>query len=658
MPEIPHQLPENPNTDPDLRRRLLLSMTGIVCLLICGLSWLLRPDQENITLFWAVLAALIVALPLFWDVLTNLKSSGMGGTQFYMDQAVALAVLACFAAGQFVTGAIVAIILVVGQVLEERSMLGVREAVSSLLKLSRVKARRLTEAGEIEEVESVDLKPGDRIRLRPGDTVPADGTVLKGHSSIDQSSITGESVPVDAEEGSEVFAGTSNLTGALEVEVTRKGDDTMLGRVVHIVEEAENSRAPIMRLTDRYARYYAPLVLIIAAFVLFFTEDINRAIAVIIVSIPCAFVLASPTAMVAALATASRNGILVKSSAFFEAAEKIDTVVFDKTGTLTTGKLKVHRVLPAEGFDEPTLLQLAASAEEHSHHPMARAVLEEARGRGLDITDSTDFHEHHGRGVSARIGRSTIRVGKPAWVGEQIRGDTAPPAEARDFAVLRVARDRQVLGHILLSDTIREDAPTAAAELRAMGIENLIMLTGDRLEVAERIAKQVGLTDIQADCLPEDKLRRVEQLKEEGRRVLVVGDGINDAPALARGDIGVAMGAIGSDVAIQTADIALMRNDLRRLVFFLKLSRRTISTINWNILFGFFFIALFMIVSMLGLVSPILAAFLHEFSAFFVIFNSARILRIEALGGHGFPVPGGVPAAPDLAHGHPAQPAG
>jgi Cd2+/Zn2+-exporting ATPase len=634
MSEVPSDLPNAHDTDPDLRRRLLLSLVAVCCLVIAGLSALLRGEQQALYLFWAMLGAVVVALPIFWDVIANLRSRGMRGTQFFMDQAVALAVLACFAVGQYVTGAIVAIILVVGQVLEERSVLGVREAVSSLLKLSRVKARRVrAEDGAEEEVAAEELNAGDLIRLRPGDTVPADGVIRRGRGSIDQSSITGESVPVDVENGGEVYAGTSNLTGALDVEVTRKGRGTMLGRVVKIVEEAQNSQAPIMRLTDRYARYYAPLILIIAAFVLFFTEDINRAISVIIVSIPCAFVLASPTAMVAALATASRNGILVKSSAFFEAAREIDAVVFDKTGTLTTGKLKVVAVHAARGVEEQELLRVAAGVESQSKHPMARAVLEHARGAGIEPARPSEFHEHHGRGVEAVLHGRQVHLGKPAWVREQLTPEELRKAGADDdgsFTALMVAREGKFLGKLILRDTVRDDARAAAADLRALGITKMRMLTGDRRAVAEAIAEEVGLSEVVADCLPEDKLKSVEELKAAGYRVLVVGDGINDAPALARGDLGVAMGAMGSDVAIQTADVALMKNDLRRLVFFLRLSRRAIGVINQNIFFGFLFIALFMIISMLGLVPPVLAALLHEFSAFFVIFNSARLLRIES----------------------------
>jgi Cd2+/Zn2+-exporting ATPase len=344
-------------------------------------------------------------------------------------------------------------------------------------------------------------------------------------------------------------------------------------------------------------------------------------------------VLASPTAMVAALATASRNGILVKSSAFFEKAREIDAVVFDKTGTLTTGKLKVVRVETARGVEEAQLLRVAAGAESQSKHPMARAVLEHARTAGIDPVEPEEFQEHHGRGVEALWQGSKVYLGKPVWVREHLSVEEQRQAGDGDdgsFTALMVARDQKYLGKLILRDTVRDDARAAAADLRALGIKKMRMLTGDRRAVAEAIAGEVGLTEVIADCLPEDKLRSVEELKEAGYRVLVIGDGINDAPALARGDLGVAMGAMGSDVAIQTADVALMKNDLRRLVFFLQLSRRTIGLINQNIFFGFLFIGLFMIISMLGLVPPVLAALLHEFSAFFVIFNSARLLRIDA----------------------------
>ena len=619
-----------------LHLRLVLVALGLLCLALSVVMPWLRPDQAEVFSLWAMLGLGLAAIPVLIDSLTSLKADGFEATKYYMDQFVALAILACFAIGQYATGTIVAAILIVGQILEEHTNLGVEEAVRSLTRLSRVKARRLSRhplddkkagaAGAAEElVDAVELRVGDGVRVLPGDTVPADGRIISGLTTLDQASITGESLPVEAEAGSPVYAGTTNVSGVFEFIVTKTGDDTVIGRVSHIVEEAKTSRAPVMRLIDDYTRYYMPLVLIIAGFVLFFTREVERAIAVIIVAMPCAFVLASPSAMVAALAVASRLGILVKSSRFFEAAQSIDTVVFDKTGTLTTGQLRVLQVLPADGIAANELLAHAAALETGSTHPVARAIVAEAHHRGVTFERAAGIEEIAGRGIRARH----FAAGRRTWI--ESLGVTVPPdvTDTPNASTLYLARDGFFAGTILLADAMRAETRAAAASLRTLGIEEFVMLTGDRAAVAGDIAREAGITRFRAECLPEQKLEEVRALKAAGRRVLVVGDGVNDAPALAAGDLGVAMGALGSDVAIKTADVALMGNDLRHLPQFIALSDRTLSIINQNLLWGLAFIALFVALSAFGVISPILAAVLHEFSAFFVIFNSARLLRFD-----------------------------
>ncbi len=623
-----------------LHVRLILVALGLLCLALSALASWLRPDQAEVFSLWAMIGLGLAAIPVLFDSLTSLKADGFEATKYYMDQFVALAILACFATGQYATGTIVAAILIVGQILEEHTTLGVEEAVKSLTRLSRVKARRIArsqlsalgsqpaphrDSANEELVDSSQLAPGDRVRVLPGDTIPADGKITSGATTIDQASITGESLPVDAEPGTAIYAGTTNLTGAIEFTVGQTGRDTVIGRVTQIVEEAKTSRAPVMRLIDDYTRYYMPLVLIVAGFVLFFTRDVSRAISVIIVAMPCAFVLASPSAMVAALAVASRLGILVKSSRFFEAAQSIDTVVFDKTGTLTTGQLRVLAVQPAASLSETDVLAFAAALEAHSTHPVARAVVAEAHRRGVTFDRSLQINEVAGHGVRG----GDFAAGRRAWL--ESLGVAVPVAaiDVPNASTLFLARRGEFAGVILLADAIRAETRAATDSLRALGIENFVMLTGDRAAVAAGIAEEAGITRFRADCLPAQKLEEVRALKSAGHRVLVVGDGVNDAPALAAGDLGVAMGALGSDVAVKTADVALMGNDLRHLPRFIALSDRTLRIINQNLLWGLAFIALFVALSALGFVSPIVAAFLHEFSAFFVIFNSARLLRFD-----------------------------
>jgi Cd2+/Zn2+-exporting ATPase len=616
------------HSESGMKWRLTLVLLGGVCLILSGTLRWLRPAQNDLAVTWSMLGAIITALPIFRDALLGFRSKAFANTEFYMNQFITLAVIACFVTQQYVVGGVVAIILLLGHILEDRSMLGTNEAINSLLHLSRVTARRLQDGVE-EEVDAESLGEGDIVRVRPGDTMPADGLVLSGFSTVNQATITGESLPVEVEAGTTVFAGTSNLTGLIEVRVTKTGTQTVLGRVKEIVEEAQQTRALIVRLTEEYARYYMPLILLIAGFVLFFTKDVQRAISVIVVSIPCTFVLAGPSAMVAALAAASRMGILVKSVRFFEVANDIDTVVFDKTGTLTTGELRVAAITSNDGMAENELLALVAAVEQHSTHPIARAVVTEAQDRQLEIGDADDVQEKHAHGLLARVGQLDVLVGRGSWLREQAIEIPQKEKNFDDLSALHVGVNRKLAGIIYLSDTVRAEARNVSANLRQSGVEHLMMLTGDRRTVAESIAEHVGMTEFEADCLPEQKQEAVHKLKADGRKVMVVGDGVNDAPALAAGDLSVAMRALGSDVAIQTADIALMASDLRRVPHFLALSDKALRIINQNMLCGFAFIGAAIVLSGVGLIPPIAAAFVHEFGAFFVIFNSARLLRFE-----------------------------
>ncbi|XHR28949.1 MAG: heavy metal translocating P-type ATPase [Chthoniobacteraceae bacterium] len=615
-------------SDRFMRLKLVFVIAAALLLAVgFGLGRLL-PGQGDLAACWSLAGALVAALPIAGEAIECLRRKSAEPAKLYIAQFILLAVVACIAGGQFATGGIVAIILAVGQMLEDRSMLGSNEAIQTLLKLSRTVARRVSPGGGEEEIDATLLKPDDLIRLRPGDVIPADGVVATGRSSVNQANITGESLPVEVETGAAVFAGTTNLTGPLEVRVTEAGPDTLLGKVRHIVEEAQATRAPIMRITEEYARYYMPLILLICGFVFFFTRDLQRAIAVLIVSVPCAFILAGPAAMIAALAAASRLGILVKSVRLFEAASHVSTVVFDKTGTLTTGRLRVTRVDPAEGVSRDELLAWAAALETHSNHPLARSIVRAATERALEIPEALEVCEEHGLGVEGRMGEGNLLAGRAAWLTARgITIATAPDAAA--WSAIHVARNGLHAGTVYLADTLRTEAPAVPAQLRKSGIERFVMLTGDRREVAAAIAGEIGFGEFQAECLPAQKQEAVEALKADGETVLVVGDGVNDAPALAAADLSIAMGALGSPVAIQTADIALMSDDLRRVPQFVELSKRTLAIINQNMLCGLVFIVISIAISSAGLVSPMAASVIHELGAFFVIFNSARLLSFE-----------------------------
>lgn len=610
------------------RQKMFFVFTAAICLVIGGMLKYLRPDQSDVANTWSMIGAIASAIPVVMEVIEGLQEEASEASEFYINQLITLAVVTCIITGQYATGGIVGIILVIGHVLEERCMLGSNEAIGSLLNLSRTHARRLDAQGNEEEVDAELLQPGDHIRIRPGDSFPADGTVLSGYSTANQANITGEALPVELSQDSLVFAGTTNLTGLLEVQVEKAGNDTLLGRVKQIVEEAQQTRAPIMRLTEEYARYYLPLIVLIAGFVLFFTRDIQRSVSVVIVSVPCAFLLAGPTAMVAALASASRMGILVKSVRFFEVADKIDTVVFDKTGTLTTGNLQVIQVTSCGSVQENELLTWAAAIESHSTHPIAKAIVAYTKNLKLNIPDASSIQEIHGLGMTGKIESRNISVGRSSWLEQN--GISIPDLNILPhLSAISIAIDQQYIGTLYLSDLLRKEAHQLPSQLQASGIEQFVMLTGDRFGVAQSIASIIGFTKFQADCLPAQKLEAVEKLKSEGSTVLVVGDGVNDAPALAAANLSIAMGAQGSDVAIQTADIALMSNDLTRVSQFIQLSGKTMKVINQNMLCGAIFIGISIVLSSAGYISPMAASFIHEFGAFFVIFNSARLLKFD-----------------------------
>ena len=573
----------------------------------------------------AFIGALILAAPILWTSARDLMRGLVS-----INELVSLAVLASFATGDYKTAGVVSFFMLIGEIIETRTAAGARASIESLIQLTPTKARRVTAGGE-EEIATHQLAIGDTVRVRPGDNIPADGIITSGSGSINQASITGESLPVDRKPGEEVFAGTINLTGVLELRVSRAGQDTTLGRVRELILAAEQTKLPIMRLMDQYMSYYTPLVLTLGALIWVFTKDLNRVISVLVVACPCAFVVATPSAMVAALSAAARLGILIKNIADLELAARINAFIFDKTGTLTTGRLAVTRLAPAEGVSASVLLQHAASAEKYSNHPVAKALQTVAAEASVPLVEPQDFIETAGCGVQARVKDSTVLVGRARWLRDQGVPESAlKPAdldEAQGFSLLFVARGGVFIGWIGFQDQRRTEAAEALAGLHAAGVKRIAMVTGDRQPVAARVATEIGCEEIAADCLPQDKVAYVKTMKERGYRVAVVGDGVNDAPALASGDIGIAMGAAGSEVAIHSATIALMNNDLCRLPFLVKLSRQTRIVINQNFLIGVFFIIGGLTAATLGYLNPIIAAIMHNAGSLMVVFNSARLVR-------------------------------
>jgi len=574
----------------------------------------------------ALLGTLFLGVPIVWHALKHLLRGHMN-----MDELVALALIAAVATGDYKAAGAVAFFLLLANLIETRTALGARASIEGLVRLSPKKAHRLVADGKEEMVDPRQLSAGDVVRVRPGDNIPADGVVVSGQSSVNQANITGESLPVDKAEGDEVFSGTSNLAGAIDVKVTRAGADTTLGKVQKLILQAEKTRIPIMRMIDRYAGWYTPTILMIAGAVLLFSRDMDRAVTMLVVACPCALILAVPTAMVAALSCAARLGIYVKDVSNIELARDITAFVFDKTGTLTTGELSVTRMLPAPGVDGAELLAAAAGAEQMSRHPVARAVVAVAEKARMRLEPASQFEEVSGRGVRAKVDGKVVMVGRKTWLSEQGISFEAMSdekyAEPEGLSTLHVVSDGKLLGWVGLEDRTRDEAREAMSELRRQGLKELVMVTGDRWSVARRVAKEMGCTEVQAEVLPADKLELVAALKQKGYKVAVVGDGVNDAPALAAGDLSIAMGAAGSDVAINSATVALMNNDLRRVSFLIRLSRKTTEVIHQNLLAGVGFIVTLLVLAGLGIIPPIVGAVLHMLTATVVIFNSARLVR-------------------------------
>ncbi len=573
----------------------------------------------------AMIGSLLLMIPILIRAGKDILSA-----QLTINELVAIAVLAAFTLQEYKIAGVVAFFMLIGEFIETRTAEGARASIESLIKLTPTKARLILEGSE-KEVAVHELKVGDRIRIRPGDNIPADGKVVSGEASINQANITGESIPVDKKTGEEVFAGTVNLTGMLEVEVTRAGQDTTLGKVRNLILAAEKTRLPIMRIIDQYIGYYTPLVLVIAAMVWVFTEEPLRVISVLVMACPAAFILASPTAMVASLSAAARLGILIKNVGDLESAAKLNALVFDKTGTLTYGSLAVSRLSPVDGVTPAELLRTAASAEKFSNHPTAKALQFLAGEAELNLPDPANFKEFAGQGIQAQVDGRQILAGRSSWLKEQglpesIDADL-PEEEKEGASLMFIAADGRLLGWIALQDRVRDESRESLSLLKDCGIRRIAMVSGDRRPVAEKVAAEIGCEEVAAECLPQDKVEFVRAMREKGYRTAVVGDGVNDAPALAAGDIGIAMGAAGSEVAINTATIALMNNDLRRIPFLVQLSRSTRAIINQNFLFGILFIFVGVTFAAFGYINPIVAALLYNFGSLVVIFNSARLVR-------------------------------
>ena len=555
---------------------------------------------------------------------------GLLQRQVNVDELVAIAIIASVIYGEYLSAAFVAFMMVFGKVLEDFTSERARKALEDLGKLTPTVAC-VRRDGQESSIPIEELVPGDLVIVRSGERIAVDGKVVSGQASVNQALITGESMPVAKTRESEVYAGTLNELGALEIRTARVGESTTLGQIVRLVEEAEENRAPIVRTADHYAKYFTPLILIIAAIVYLITRKIDYTLSVLIVSCPCALVLATPVAIVAGVANGARRGILIKGGARLEAAGKVTAVAFDKTGTITLGKPRVIRVLPFEGASEREVLEVAAIAEKLSEHPLGKAIMTKAKEQGLSPADAEDFHVVPGQGVMAQVGDTKIVVGNRELLREhqitlpQSLGDIVGQLEEEGLTMLLVASSGRMLGLIGVADVVREEMRQAIRELKHAGVEKVVMLTGDNHAVANRIAREVGVDEWHAKLLPAEKVEYVIKMQKDGYKVAMVGDGINDAPALAQANIGIAMGITGTDVAMDTADIVLMTDNALRASEAIKLSRKTLRVVRQNLFFALFFNLIGVAAAASGGLSPIAAALFHNFGSVAGVVNAARL---------------------------------
>ena len=544
-----------------------------------------------------------------------------------------LIVIAMFAAigiGDLFAAGEVAFIMALGALLEDATTNRAKKGLKKLISLAPAQGRRIRD-GKEELVPADQIRQGDVLRILPGETIPVDGAILSGETSVDQSIMTGESLPVDKGVGEEVFCGTINRFGSIDITATKVGEDSSLQKLIRMVQDAENKQAPMQRIADKAASWLVPVALLIAILAYVFTRNIVTAVTVLVVFCPCALVLATPTAIMAAIGQATKHGVIIKSGEALEKMGKVDTIAFDKTGTLTCGRLEVSDVLSfEESLTEEELLTLAASAEARSEHPLGKAIAARAREEDLPLQESQNFRMTAGRGICAEVsgrsllcGNETFLLENGAVIDAAIHG-ALEKLRLEGKASILVAEGGRCIGAIALSDVLRPEARDMVSRLEAMHTR-AVLLTGDNRKTADYFAKQVGISEVRAQLLPEEKVGSIEALRESGRKVCMIGDGVNDAPALKTADVGVAMGCMGSDIAVEAADIALMSDDLSQIPYLKRLADATVKTIKVSITLSMCINFFAIIASLLELLNPTTGALVHNAGSCFVVLIAALL---------------------------------
>ena len=618
-----------------LERRLFVALAGGVLLLTSWISKLMGAHTLA-SQVPAAIGALILFIPLLMGAWRELKRGKPSS-----DALACLAVAAAIGTANYLAAGFLAFFLWTANLILSRTAWGAQRAIRDLIDLTPDIARVIELDGVEREVSLGQVKVGQIVRVRPGENLPVDGKIIRGTSDINQASLTGEAVPIEAETGTDVYAGTTNLTGQIDIRVTAVAGETTIGKVEKLIREAESSKTQRQELIEQLASYYVPVVLMVAGLVWFFTsrsvdpairdQAALRAITVLVVTCPGALLISHPTAMVAAFAAAARLGIMIKQTRTLEAAASVDTVVMDKTGTMTTGKFAVSRLAPADGVEGAALLQAAADGEQHSNHPLAKSILETATQARIKPASIEKYEEIHGRGVVAQGSSGRIHVGRAEWLAEINPGiaDELEKVQGKieGMSSVHVMVGERYLGAVGLEDKLRRNAHDVVDKMRQLGIRRICIFTGDRLGVAKRVGQAVGVDAIEAECLPEEKHEELKYLMKKGHRVLVVGDGINDGPILASADVGVAMGLSGSDIATNSAGVALMNDDLRHVPFLIELAAKARSIIGQNIALSILLAVVGLALAATGNINIWLAPFLYALGYIIVIANSLRLVR-------------------------------
>lgn len=610
------------------KKKVMLLASTVTMATASWISQLFSLLPIDVSTSLALLGAVLGVIFIGHSALSALLSGVFG-----IDLLATVAIITSIWLGAYLAACVVVIMLGGGEVLEGLVSDRASHAIKKLIEAFPKTALVIRNGDEV-EVSVSEILVDDIVVVKPGGMIPVDGVVVEGSAPVNMSSVTGESMPVEKTAGSEVLSGSIVELGALHVKAKVVGEKTTYGRIITLVHEAKEHQSPIVKLADRFAGYYILVILLLGLSVFFLTKEPLRMASVFIISCPCALTLATPMAIAASIGNSARKGILVRNGESLQKLSKVDTIVMDKTGTLTLGQLEVAEVRCFNGASEDDVLSLAAAAERYSEHPLARAVLKKAESLGLEPVACSEFQVVPGLGICVTHDKVKLIVGNEKLLKEKgvVISEEAKAYVEREGvtqSTIFVAKDDNVIGALLISDTLRDDVVEVIAEARKNGARKIIMLTGDRKEVAETVGKRIGVDEVISDLLPSEKVNYVKRLEQDGRVVLMVGDGINDAPALATADVGVAMGLTGTDVAVETAGITLAANRLEGIPKLLRIGKETMRIVKLNIVFALVVNAIGIVLATLGVVTPLSASIIHESNALLVMFNSLRLLRVK-----------------------------